>query len=267
MASTINTNVASLTAQRNLAISGNGLQTAISRLSSGLRINSAADDAAGLGISDRMNAQVKGLNVAARNAADAISAVQTYDSALGGITDMLQRMREIAVQANNATNSTDDLDNLQAEYSQLGTEIDRVITATKFNGNADLDGGATLTYQVGANTGDTIDVTVADMSGLTAQGEDVSADAEAAMDAIDADIITIATERANYSAVQNVFTNVISTVQAAATNQAAARGRIVDADFAQETAALTRAQILQQAGTAMVAQANQLPNSVLSLLK
>jgi flagellin len=169
-----------------------------------------------------MTAQINGLNVAARNAADAISAVQTYDSALGGITDMLQRMREIAVQANNATNSTDDLDNLQAEYSQLGTEIDRVITATKFNGNADLDGGATLTYQVGANTGDTIDVTVADMSGLTAQGEDVSADAEAAMDAIDADIFTIATERANYGAVQNVFTNVLD--GRAATRTGAARG-------------------------------------------
>jgi flagellin len=274
MAQTINTNVQSLNAQRNLTMSQSSLSTSMQRLSSGLRVNSAKDDAAGLAIAERMSSQVRGMNVAIRNANDSISLSQTAEGAIGKVSEMLQRMRELAVQAANATNSDDDRTNLDEEYTALGAEIDRTITSTKFNGLAILAGDAgTLTFQVGANTDDTVDVTTNDLSGDTdisaASGGTIASvtDATAAMDAIDAALTSVNSERALYGATQNRFEAIIGTLQVATENQSAARGRIMDADFASETANLSRTQILQQAGTAMVAQANALPQGVLALLR
>ena len=387
MAMMINTNLSSLNAQRSQSRTQNELSTAIARLSSGLRINSAKDDAAGLAISERMNAQVRGLNVAARNANDGISLAQTAEGALGKVGDMLQRMRELAVQSANATNNQTDRDALQAEVVQLKEEIDRVATTTKFNGTSLIDGSFTAQeFQVGANSGETISlsaITNAQLAGLgtltppstttytqtlgaatatafatgmsidingvtvsTAAGAadagaaatafkaafdaaktanptelanvtmdaagaitstDASltlanltnvsgpaagttagtatvvagtqetgianltiataADASSAMDAIDSALTAVNTARGTLGAVQSRFENAIANIQVTSENLSAARGRIVDADFAAETANLSRAQILQQAGTAMVAQANQLPQQVLSLLR
>jgi flagellin len=274
MPQTINTNLASLNAQRNLNTSQMSLATSMQRLSSGLRVNSAKDDAAGLAIAERMNAQVKGMNVAIRNANDAISLSQTAEGALGKVGDMLQRMRELAVQSANATNSAADRTSLDAEYQQLGSEITRTLSTTKFNGIAILAGGAgAQQFQVGANSGDTVTVTTTNMStngNITAvTGGDVTsvATANTALGNIDTALDTINGERALYGATQNRFEVVISTLQTAAENQTAARSRIMDADFAAETANLSRSQILQQAGTAMIAQANQLPQQVLQLLK
>jgi len=274
MPQTINTNLSSLNAQRNLSTSQTSLATSMQRLSSGLRVNSAKDDAAGLAIAERMNAQVRGMNVAIRNANDAISLAQTAEGSLGKIGDMLQRMRELAVQSANATNSTTDQASLDAEFQQLGTEIGRTISATKFNGLAVLGANAgTQTFQVGANNGDTVAVVTTDMSTgttiqtATAGGVASTGSATAALTNIDAALNTVNAERALYGAAQNRFEAVISSLQVASENQAAARSRIMDADFAAETANLSRAQILQQAGTAMVAQANQLPQQVLQLLK
>ncbi|HEX6363419.1 MAG TPA: flagellin [Albitalea sp.] len=400
MPQTINTNVSSLTAQRNLNVSQNSLATSMQRLSSGLRVNSAKDDAAGLSIAERMNTQVRGLNVAARNANDGISLAQTAEGALGKVGDMLQRMRELAVQAANATNSADDRKALQAEVSQLRDEIDRVAKNSSFNGQKLLDGSfSAATFQVGANSGEMITVAAltnssaaglskvvygeyseADISALgitdlaeitdgslqievagttytlgdlatartaeerlgqvveslnrlsadtgvsaflkrEADGEytiemrssrldaDGSAvavalvgfaatttglvanataianddatssagiqalsvitveDAWLAIKQIDDSLIQVSDARAALGAVQSRFENAVSNIAIQSENTAAARGRIMDADFAAETANLSRAQILQQAGTAMVAQANQLPQQVLSLLK
>jgi flagellin len=404
MAQTINTNVISLNAQRNLNTSQSSLATSMQRLSSGLRVNSAKDDAAGLAIAERMNTQVRGLNVAARNANDGISLAQTAEGALGKLGDMLQRMRELAVQSANATNSADDRKALQAEVNQLRDEIDRVAKQTSFNGKKLLDGSFTAaTFQVGANSGDAITVgsltnaTAAVLSKIT-YAEGASADltldgttitdlaaiadgdlqitidggganeqivevgpiaeasteterlgqiaeainrkttdtgvsaylvknddgtykldvkgskldaagaalaveftgfttattgldegdaiAEVADDIglsdlnietdsatwvsikkIDSALDQINGARGTLGALQSRFENAVSNIQIQAENLSAARGRIMDADFAMETANLSRAQILQQAGTAMVAQANQLPQQVLSLLK
>ncbi|HSW23872.1 MAG TPA: flagellin [Burkholderiaceae bacterium] len=399
MALTINTNVASLTAQRNLNSSQSALSTSMQRLSSGLRVNSAKDDAAGMAIAERMNTQVRGLNVAARNANDGISLAQTAEGALGKVGDMLQRMRELAVQSSNATNSADDRKALQAEVGQLRDEINRVAKNTTFNGQKVLDGSfAAASFQVGANAGETITVaalTDASASGLSkvvygeASEGDISATAittlteitdgslvitvdsvdytlgdlatarsaeerlgqvveglnrlssdtgvtaflnkeddgeytiELRSSKLDADGSAVAVElagfaddttgltdtpaitnddstssagiedlsvlttedawlaiqqiddslnqvnsaRATLGAVQSRFENAVSNIQIQAENTAGARGRIVDADFASETANLSKAQILQAAGTAMVAQANQLPQQVLSLLR
>jgi flagellin len=404
MPQTINTNINSLTAQRNLNMSQSSLSTSMQRLSSGLRVNSAKDDAAGLAIAERMNTQVRGLNVAARNANDGISLAQVAEGALGKLGDMLQRMRELAVQASNATNSSDDRAALQAEVSQLRDEINRVAKQTAFNGQKLLDGSFTAsTFQIGANSGESITVaaltdastsglskvtygteaivtgTAGELTALTAitdgslqitvagvsytlgdlavarTGEErmgqvieavnrlstdtgVSAYLKASTNpasagqyeiafrssrldatgsavavtaagftlqnsgftAADLDIpndastssvgignLTIATvedawlalkqiddalnqingARATLGAVQSRFENAVSNIMIQSENTAAARGRIMDADFAAETASLSRAQILQQAGTAMVAQANQLPQQVLQLLK
>jgi flagellin len=274
MPQTINTNLSSLNAQRNLSTSQMSLATSMQRLSSGLRVNSAKDDAAGLSIAERMNTQVRGMNVAMRNANDAISLSQTAEGAIGKVNDMLQRMRELAVQSANATNGVADRASLDAEYQQLGAEIGRTLGSTKFNGIAILAGGAgTQTFQVGANSGDTVTVTTTDMStnaGITAvTGGDITsvANSNTALGDIDTALDTLNSERALYGAAQNRFEAVIANLQVASENQAAARSRIMDADFAAETANLSRAQILQQAGTAMVAQANQLPQQVLQLLK
>jgi flagellin len=267
MPQTINTNVASLNAQRNLNTSQSSLATSMQRLSSGLRVNSAKDDAAGLAIADRMNAQIRGINVAVRNANDGISLAQTAEGALATVTDALQRMRELAVQSLNATNSDADRLNLDKEYAALSAEITRLASSTKFNGTAIIGASAgAQTFQVGANAGETLTITT---STITTVGGAVSTvtSAEAALAAIDTALNTIAGDRATYGAAMSRFEYAISNLQIAGENQAAARGRIMDADFAAETANLSRAQILQQAGTAMVAQANALPQSVLTLLK
>jgi flagellin len=263
----INTNVVAMNAQRNLTASQGSLATSMERLSSGLRVNSAKDDAAGLAIADRMNAQVRGITVAIRNANDGISLAQTAEGALATMTDALQRMRELAVQAQNGTNGTTDRANLDTEYQQLSQEITRVATQTKFNGVAIVgaSAGANI-FQVGANNGDTLTVTT---TAVTTVAGDLTtvANASTALAALDAKLDAITTNRATYGAAMSRFSFAISNLSITQENQAAARGRIVDADFASETANMSRAQILQQAGTAMVSQANQLSNNVMSLLR
>ncbi|MFT3664520.1 flagellin [Piscinibacter sp.] len=267
MPMTINTNVSSLNAQRNSTTSAASLATSLQRLSSGLRVNSAKDDAAGLAIADRMNAQIRGINVAIRNANDGISLAQTAEGALATVTDVLQRMRELAIQAQNGSNGTGDRANLDTEYQELSAEITRIAAQTKFNGKAIVgaDAGAQI-FQVGANNGDTLTITTSTVT-TVAGGLTTAANASTAVAAIDTALDTITTSRATYGAVMSRFEFAISNLQISGENQSAARGRIMDADFAQETANLSRAQILQQAGTAMVAQANQLPQNVLSLLR
>ena len=384
MSLSVNTNINSLTAQRNLGTSQGSLATSMQRLSSGLRVNSAKDDAAGLAISERMNAQVRGLNVAARNANDGISLAQTAEGSLGKVGDMLQRMRELAVQASNATNSQTDRNALDAEVTALKAEIGRVAGQTSFNGTKLLDGTFnSQAFQVGSNAGETItissiaDVTLANLGGTTniatvsasaagmtgyataivaggvlVNGVDIGAvsaagsaleranqmvdainkvsaqtsvsasydagtgqislrsnagaitmtgttnsatvagftnatgsaaavattgiaglnvqgfgAAQTALVQIDKALDQVNSSRANLGALQSRFENVVANIQIASENTSAARGRIVDADFAAETANMSRASILQQAGTAMVAQANQLPQQVLSLLR
>ncbi|GAB3667505.1 flagellin [Ramlibacter alkalitolerans] len=383
MTSVINTNIASLNAQRNLGTSQASLNTSIQRLSTGLRVNSAKDDAAGLAIAERMNAQVKGLNVAARNANDGVSLAQTAEGALGKIGDMVQRIRELAVQSSNATNTAEDRGALQKEVGELKNEIDRVAGTTNFNGKKLIDGSfAAANFQVGADAGQTITIaSITDaqltgmgkvktaeagtaVSGLTGfataitagtvkvNGEDIGAidaagsDSERAAQLVEAinrgtgrsgvhayieadaagvdqlkltsaqDIVVsgagasattsgfaagttsladsntmdklditsyggaqlavrqadealkqINGARAKLGAIQSRFENAVANIQIASENTSAARSRIMDTDFAAETASMTRAQILQQAGSAMLSQANQLPQQVLSLLR
>jgi len=276
MGMTINTNVLSINAQRNAATTNISLATSLQRLSSGLRVNSAKDDAAGLAIASRMDAQARGMNVAVRNSNDGISLVQTAESGMAVIGDMLQRMRELAVQAANGTNTSSDLSALDSEYSELWSEINRTMSSVQFNGTSLLDATANFEFQIGANSGQSVSISSADMSitaGITAMASesaldttDTSANATH-IDSIDTAISSINSSRATLGAIQNRFNYTVSYLQAASENQQAARGRIMDADFAQETANLSRAQILQQAGTAMVAQANQLPQGVLALLR
>ena len=275
---TVNTNVASLNAQRNLTSSQSSLNTSLQRLSSGLRVNSAKDDAAGLAIAERMNAQVRGLTVGIRNAGDGISLAQTAEGALGSVTESLQRMRELAVQSANATNSTADRASLDAEYQQLATEIGRVLAGTEFNGSAILAGGAgAQDFQVGPNNtvNDRITVTTVNMStnaditavtGAAVSGADGTA-GQAAIGLIDTALDTVNSERATLGAAQSRMETAVRSLETTRENTAAARGRIMDADFAAETANLTRAQILQQAGVAMLSQANALPQSALALLQ
>ncbi|CAN5275160.1 flagellin domain-containing protein [soil metagenome] len=304
MAQTINTNIASLSAQRNLNMSQTSLNQSIQRLSSGLRVNSAKDDAAGLAIAERMQSQIKGSNVAIRNANDAISLAQTAEGALSNIGDNLQRMRELAVQSRNATNSDTDRENLQKEFTQLQSEIGRSLSGTQFNGKNLFDSTASLDFQVGANTtandrisisgidavgtsstaasatttSATLDVVMATVTGAydgtngIAIGGTVGSTAttpsqiDDAINLIDQALTRVNDQRAEFGAVQNRFEAVISNLQVSSENISAARGRIMDADFASETANLTLAQILQQAGTAMLAQANATPQNVLKLL-
>jgi flagellin len=281
MAQTINTNIASLNAQRNLVSSQSSLSQSMQRLSSGLRINSAKDDAAGLAIAERMNAQVRGMNVAIRNSNDGISLAQTAEGALSKVGDSLQRMRELAVQSRNSTNSDDDKDSLNKEFAELQKEITRVLGGTAFNGKKVLGSDATaLTFQVGANTtGDDVitvdttdmtqDSTITAVTGSTAKIDNSATSGAIAtvINDIDSAIDTINNTRATFGATQSRFDAVISNLQQSVENQSAARSRIMDADFASETANLSRSQILQQAGNAMIAQANQAPQQVLSLLR
>ncbi len=285
MPAIINTNINSLNAQRNVASSQQALTVSIQRLSSGLRVNSAKDDAAGLAIAERFNAQVKGNNVAVRNANDGISLSQTAEGALSKVTDSLQRMRELAVQARNATNTASDKTSLDQEFGELAKEIQRVLGGTTFNNKkiVGADAGDQI-FQVGANTtvNDSITITTKDFTTeatVTAvAGTDQTGAGRAVLtgdntaiggviDNIDTALNTVNSERAVYGATQNRFDAVISNLMISVENQAAARSRIVDADFAVETANLSRAQILQQAGNSMVAQANALPQQVLSLLR
>jgi len=311
MAMVISTNIASINSQRRLSETNNNLSTSMERLSSGLRVNSAKDDAAGLAISNRMTSQIRGMTVASRNASDGISLAQTAESAMGELTNTLQRMRDLGVQsANDGAVTGADRDKLNAEFKQLNDELTRIVTSTEFNGkkiiNGSLAGG--IDIQVGANTaadnriaisianlastltsvtaatvGDgimtasavasvmasnasgilslTVSAVAATYSGGGAQG------ARDAINAIDNAIKAIDTSRAKLGAIQNRFTTTISNLQSSIENQSAARSRITDTDFAQETANLSRNQILQQAGTAMLAQANQSGQSVLSLLR
>ncbi len=263
----INTNLMSLNAQRNLNASQAAMATAVQRLSSGRRVNSAKDDAAGLAIAERMDAQVRGMNVAIRNAADGISLAQTAEGALAAIGQNLQRMRELAVQAANAT-SSGDLTALNNEYQQLVSENTRLIAVTSFNGQVLLSGAATLTFQVGANNNanNRIDVTLSALS-ITSGDLTSQANARTAISNMDTALNTVNSLRSTFGATQSRFEAVITGLQIAAENQAAARSRIMDADYAAETAALTRAQILQQAGVAMLAQANAMPQNVLALLR
>jgi flagellin len=286
MPQTINTNLISLNAQRNLNLSQSSLAVSMQRLSSGLRVNSAKDDAAGLAIATRMDSQIRGMNVAVRNANDGISLSQTAEGALGNVSDALQRMRELAVQSRNATNSDQDKDSLDKEFGELAKEIQRVLGGTTFNGKNILGSAAgTQTFQVGANTtsNDTIDVVTVNMttdaSITSVAGTDntgagravigstaTSAQIATVIGEIDAALNTVSSQRATLGASQSRFDAVISNLQIGVENESAARSRIMDADFAAETANLSRSQILQQAGNAMVAQANQLPQLVLKLL-
>lgn len=284
MAQIINTNIMSLNAQRNLSMTQSSLATSVQRLSTGLRVNSSKDDAAGLAIAERMNTQVRGMNVAIRNANDAISLSQTAEGALSKINDMGQRMRELAVQSANATNSDTDRASLNQEYQALAEEIKRNLAGTSFNGTKLFAAAASMTFQVGANNATTDQITI-NLSTLTtddnfknalgemgatpkaAPGISSFTFATDALDKLDKMLATVNSKRAEFGATQNRFEAVIQTLQVGAENQTAARSRIMDADFASETANLTRSQVLQQAGTAMLSQANSIPNNVLSLLR
>jgi flagellin len=273
--SVINTNVMSLTAQRNLNASQGDLSTAIQRLSSGLRINSAKDDAAGLAIATRMTSQINGLNQAVRNANDGISMAQTTESALGEVTNNLQRIRELAVEAANGTYSTADRAALDVEVQQRVAEIDRIASKTTFNGQNVLDGSlGTVSFQVGANVGDTVDVDFSTIDSTTATlgvdavsvtGADAT-NANATITAVDTALTTVNTARSTLGAVQNRFQSTVANLQSISESTASSRSQIQDADFAAETAAMSRAQILQQAGVSVLSQANSMPQTVLKLL-
>jgi flagellin len=282
MSYAINTNIGSMNAQRNASVSQGSLATSLERLSSGLRVNSAKDDAAGLAIAERMNSQVRGMNVAVRNANDGISLAQTADGGLASMADMIQRMRELAVQSVNSTNTSGDIAALNQEYTQLNAELGRTMGAVQFNGTSLYTSTANFDFQVGANSGQTITVQASAMNISTAAALTAVFSAAGAASALttsansangavisllDAAMTTINSTRATLGAVQSRFDTTISFLKTAVENQSAARGRIMDADFAAETSNLSRAQILQQAGTAMIAQANQLPQGVLALLR
>ncbi len=275
MALSVNTNVTSLFAQQSLGKATMGLSKSMSRLSSGLRVQSAADDAAGLAISESFKAKIRSLNQARRNANDGVSLVQTADGSLKEVGSMLGRMRELAVQAKNGTLNTTQRGYLDDEFGQLRSEIDRIVNTTEFNGVQLIDGtqAAGMTFQVGAGnaTNDTITVSIA-TSSSTALGIDSSAlttaaAAGTAISALDSAIDAVSTRRAALGAVQNRLQVTMSNLETYSTNLSAANSRIVDVDVASETANLTRQQILVQAGTAMLAQANQGPQIALNLLR
>ncbi|WP_353978891.1 flagellin [Salinicola endophyticus] len=295
----INTNITALIGQNNLNKSQSQLSTAMERLSSGLRINSAKDDAAGQAIANRMSSQITGLNQASRNANDGISLSQTAEGALDQVNDNLQRIRELTVQAQNGTNSADDIDSIQKEVNQRLEEINRVTEQTTFNGTnvfKTSTSNSSFSIQVGANDGETINITIggASASGtstnaasgwnmysstatagasaanggtrsVSASGFDVLA--TDALKVLDNKLNNVDTERSNLGAVQNRFETAIDNITTTSTNLSAARSRIEDADYATEVSNMTRAQILQQAGTSVLSQANQTPQTVLSLLR
>ncbi|MEL0636181.1 flagellin [Marinomonas sp. TI.3.20] len=293
MALYVNTNTSSLNAQRQLMNSGKTLDTAYQRLSSGQRINSAADDAAGLQISDRLTSQVNGLNQSVRNANDGISLSQTAEGALDETTNMLQRMRTLSLQSANGSNTDKDRSALQQEMSQLSKEINRVASDTTFGGRNLLDGTYDGVFQVGADANQTISFNMKTagatgsidfagnngftMSGLSSQAtSQVSvstasvtsmANAQSMIGVLDSMISAVDSKRAELGAIQNRFGSTINNLSNITENVSAARSRVKDADFAKETASLTSAQILQQASSSILSQANQRPQTALSLLK
>ena len=293
----VNTNISASLAQASLAKNERALSKAMEQLSTGKKINTAADDAAGLAISTRMSSQIVGLEQSVQNASDAISMIQTAESALDEITTMLLRMRELALQASNGTGSVADRDYLQDEFSRLKDEIDRIANNTEWNGRAVLNGNAggtgvqNVSFQVGGNAGQTISVdfgymvgggvasagatTLASstagvaLSGIAISGATTAAAqtaASAAMTGIDKAIENVSNQRASFGATVNQLTHSIDNLTQVSINAESTRSRIMDTDYAKSTSELARAQIIQQAGTAMLAQANQLPASVLDLL-
>lgn len=281
MALTVNTNTTSLGVQKNLNRASDALSTSMSRLSSGLKINSAKDDAAGLQIATRMTSQIRGQTMAIKNANDGISIAQTAEGAMQEQTNILQRMRELAVQARNDSNSAQDRVALNTEFAQMSDELTRIAQSTQLNGKNLLDGTAgTMTFRVGSNVGSTNQITITLASGfdastlnvdsgsiaITGTSANIDANFSAAVNAIDAALQTINSSRADLGAAQNRLTSTINNLQNINENAEAARGRVQDTDFAAETAQLTKQQTLQQASTSVLAQANQLPSAVLKLL-
>jgi len=269
-------NVEAANAHRNLAATQDRISTAMERLSSGLRINRAADDAAGLAVSEVMRSQIRGMNVATRNAQDGVSLVQVADGAMGTAQDMLQRVRDLAVQASNGTLTDSQRSNLDKEVQNILTEINKVGTDTDFNGIKILSGSvataaSAVTLQVGADGSQTIGFTIGTVStqdlGVSGIAVSTQASASAAIASIDAALATLSTSRANMGAIQNRLEQTITRLGVTSENLGAAESRIRDADMAEEMISFTKNQILQQSGTAMLAQANQAPQSVLSLLR
>ena len=274
MSLVVNTNVGSLNAQRSLASSGAELKTAMERLSSGSKINSASDDAAGFAIAERMTAQIRGLNMAAKNAGDGLSMLSAIENATNDVTDMLQRMRELAVQAVNDTNTAQDRTYLQQEVTGLLAEIDRVATQTQYNGTKILDGSMEGKIQVGTEAGQTVSfdiksIKTSDLSNGDLTNIDLSSASNAsnALATISAAIEEVAGDRAGYGALQNRLEYTVSNLMNVSEFTTAARSRIADADFAAESARLAKAQVLQQSGTAMLAQANASSQLALSLIR
>ncbi|QKL01332.1 MULTISPECIES: flagellin domain-containing protein [unclassified Pseudomonas] len=281
MALTVNTNTTSLGIQKNLNRASDALSTSMTRLSSGLKINSAKDDAAGLQIATRMTSQIRGQTMAIKNANDGISIAQTAEGAMQEQTNILQRMRELAVQSRNDSNSEEDRNALNKEFAAMSDELTRIANSTQLNGKNLLDGTAgTMTFQVGSNTGTSNQITITLASGFDAAtlsvgsgtiaisgtSANIEANFSAAVTAIDAALQSINSSRADLGAAQNRLTSTINNLQNINENAEAARGRVQDTDFAAETAQLTKQQTLQQASTSVLAQANQLPSAVLKLL-
>ncbi|MCE1037199.1 flagellin FliC [Pseudomonas monteilii] len=280
MALTVNTNTTSLGVQKNLNRASDALSTSMTRLSSGLKINSAKDDAAGLQIATRMTSQIRGQTMAIKNANDGISIAQTAEGAMQEQTNILQRMRELAVQANNSSNSDQDRIALNTEFASMSDELTRIANSTQLNGKNLLNSSVTMSFQVGSNTGseNQITITLADLTATTLSVDkgsfaisgadsDIAANFSAAVNAIDSALQTINSTRADLGAAQNRLTSTINNLQNINENAEAARGRVQDTDFAAETAQMTKQQTLQQASTAVLAQANQLPSAVLKLLQ
>ena len=285
MALSINQNIMAMNSYRNLSATQGGLAKSLEKLSSGFRVNRAADDAAGLGISEGLRSQVRGNGQAVRNAQDGISLVQTAEGALNEVHDMLQRMRVLAVQGANGTNSAKNIGSINEELTALSEEIGRIGKVTDFNGLKLLDGAKEVVFQVGANatTDDTITVKSQDISGYkaaldakikavadAAKGADftgANTEYQALITALDEKITDVSTKRGSFGAVQNRFEHTINNLNVAVENLAASESRIRDTDMAAEMMQFTRGQILSQAGTAMLAQANQVPQGVLSLLR
>ncbi|HWK36604.1 flagellin [Sphingomonas sp.] len=268
----IGTNIASLRAANASTRANDGLNTAMQRLSTGKRINSAKDDAAGLAIASSMTSQVRGMNQAIRNANDGISMAQTAEGALEEVTNMLQRIRELAVQSASGTYDAGDRTNLNAEVTQLKDQIASIISDSEFNGVKLFDGTAgtsgSVAIQTGANSGDTVSLSFGAISlGISGVGVDSDTNADAALGTVDTALDTVNTARANLGASQNRLQSVVNNLTNNVTNLTDARSRIEDADFSSETAALAKSQILSQASTAMLAQANQSQQTVLQLLR
>jgi len=270
----INTNVMALNAQNKLAGNQGNVSKSIAKLSSGLRINSAADDAAGLAISEKMRSQIRGLNQAESNAQDGISLIQTAEGALQQTTDILQRMRELVIKAENeGVLSDEDKESIEVEIEALKVEVDRIAVSTSFNGKNLLDGSATtnpLTFKIGANTNscDSLTVTIGDMRTDALEIADIDVDVpDQALKSIDAAIIDISSQRAKLGAIQNRMEYSIESLSVTAENLSAAESRIRDVDMADEMVSYTKDNILQQSAMAMLAQANQQPQQILSLLQ